>query len=107
MNTLLDSKDKGAANKQLTALKASVKKMSSVLGLFEDEPQQWLMRRRDRLVRQRHIDVPKVEGLIGERDAARKAKDFKRADELRAQLKAIGIDIMDLPLGTTWKVLPE
>jgi cysteinyl-tRNA synthetase len=110
MNTLLDSKatpDKAKANAALTGLKDSVKKISSVLGLFEDDPVQWLARRRDRAVQQRGIDVAKVEGLIAARNEARKAKDFKRADEIRAEAKTVGVELMDTPGGTTWKVLPQ
>ena len=32
------------------------------------------------------------------------AKDFKRADEIRAELKASGVELMDTPAGTTWRV---
>ncbi len=107
MNTHLDSKDKGKANAALTGLKASVKKIASVLGLFEDDPAQWLLRRRDRAVKQRGIDPAKVEAHIAARNDARKAKDFKRGDELRNELKAMGVEIMDTAAGTTWKVAPE
>jgi len=38
--------------------------------------------------------------LLSERDAARRARDFKRADELRALLKDRGIEVQDGPDGT-------
>ena len=41
--------------------------------------------------------------LIKEREAARKAKDFKRSDELRKALSDKGVLIEDTPKGTTWK----
>ncbi|MBK7859497.1 MAG: cysteine--tRNA ligase [Archangiaceae bacterium] len=107
MNQLLDSKDKGKANAALGGLRDSVKKISSVLGLFEDDPAAWLLRRRDRLVQQRGIDVSKIDALITARNDARKAKDFKRADEVRGELKALGIEIMDTPTGTSWKVAAD
>ncbi|MEM1095978.1 MAG: cysteine--tRNA ligase [Bacteroidota bacterium] len=43
-----------------------------------------------------------VEALIAERNAARKAKDFARADAIRNDLAERGIDLMDTPTGTTW-----
>lgn len=43
-----------------------------------------------------------VEGLIAEREAARKSKDFKRSDEIRDQLKAQGIVLEDTAYGTKW-----
>jgi len=43
-----------------------------------------------------------IEALIEERQAARKAKNFKRADEIRDQLKAEGIILEDTPQGVKW-----
>jgi len=44
----------------------------------------------------------RIEGLIEERAAAKKSKDFARADAIRAQLEAEGIELRDSPTGTTW-----
>ena len=40
-----------------------------------------------------------VQALVDERQAARKAKDFARADEIRAILKERGIVLQDTPQG--------
>ncbi|MCI0571841.1 MAG: cysteine--tRNA ligase [Myxococcaceae bacterium] len=109
MNELTDKppvKDKALVGRTLQALREDVRRISSVLGVFEDAPEAWLLRRRDRAVRERGIDVGQVEALIGERNAARAAKDFARADQLRVQMKGLGVDIMDTAQGTTWKVTP-
>ena len=44
-----------------------------------------------------------VEALIAQRQAARKAKDFKTADAIRDQLKEMGIILEDTPQGVKWK----
>ncbi len=49
--------------------------------------------------------LPKeAEELIRKREEARKAKDWKKADQIRAQLKAMGIIIEDTPQGVKWRV---
>jgi cysteinyl-tRNA synthetase len=44
-----------------------------------------------------------IEQLINERLEARKSRDFARADEIRDQLAAQGIELLDTPQGTRWK----
>jgi cysteinyl-tRNA synthetase len=45
-----------------------------------------------------------VATLLGQRAAARAAKDFAAADAIRDQLKAAGIEIDDTPKGPTWSL---
>jgi cysteinyl-tRNA synthetase len=44
-----------------------------------------------------------IEELIAERQAARKAKDFKKADEIRGRLLEMGITLLDTREGVKWK----
>ncbi|MFZ5441938.1 MAG: cysteine--tRNA ligase [Myxococcota bacterium] len=107
INLLTDKppvKDKPLVGRTLLALREVVRKIASALGLFESDPSAWLLARRDRQVRARGIDVANVEAQIKARNDARAAKNFAEADRLRAELKAGGIEIMDTPAGTTWKV---
>jgi cysteinyl-tRNA synthetase len=41
---------------------------------------------------------------LAARDQARKSKDFKAADAIRAELKARGVEIEDTPMGAKWRV---
>jgi cysteinyl-tRNA synthetase len=46
----------------------------------------------------------RIDALIAERVAARAAKDFARADEIRAQLTALNVEVMDNATGATWRI---
>jgi cysteinyl-tRNA synthetase len=45
-----------------------------------------------------------IDGLVAERVAAKQAKDWTRADSIRAELKARGVLLEDGPSGTTWRL---
>nr|WP_280927654.1 cysteine--tRNA ligase [Lactobacillus sp. ESL0679] len=47
-------------------------------------------------------DDEKITALVNERDEARKNKDWAKSDQLRDQLKELGITIQDTPQGTRW-----
>lgn len=44
-----------------------------------------------------------VRAVVEERAAARAAKDFARSDELRRQLNAHGVDVLDTKAGSSWR----
>jgi cysteinyl-tRNA synthetase len=49
--------------------------------------------------------LPKeAEGLIHRREEARRAKDWKTADQIRQQLAVMGIIIEDTPQGLKWRI---
>ena len=47
--------------------------------------------------------MPKIDALIAERIAAKKARDFARADEIRAELADQGVILEDTKEGVRWK----
>jgi cysteinyl-tRNA synthetase len=49
-------------------------------------------------------EVAAIERLIAERTQARKEKNWPRADEIRAELDALGVQVTDTPSGPTWQL---
>ncbi len=51
------------------------------------------------------VDIEEIERLIEARNAARKAKEFARADELREHITGLGVELEDTREGTRWKLI--
>jgi cysteinyl-tRNA synthetase len=58
--------------------------------------------RRDLKAARIHLDVKRVEDLVRQRNEARDAKDWARADALRDELDALGVTVRDGSEGTIW-----
>ena len=96
--------EKRANRGVLKAAKACITVLGGVLGVFTSEPVAYLERIKARKMVDLAISSEEIERLVQERTAARKARDFKRSDEIRDMLLARGIELLDGPDGTTWKV---
>ena len=83
---------------------AALESCTDVLGLLRTPSEEYAQRTRARRLRLRNLDANAVESKILERTDARKNKDFARADALRAELEAWGVEMADGTDGTTWKV---
>jgi len=46
-----------------------------------------------------------IEARVAARNQARKSKDFKAADAIRAELRTKGVEIEDTPTGTKWRIV--
>ena len=82
----------------------TVLKLGGVLGLFISAPADWLENQKMKALATLDIRAEEIEQLIGERQQARKDKNFTRSDEIRDELEARGIILLDSAQGTTWKV---
>ncbi|QQG36240.1 MAG: cysteine--tRNA ligase [Micavibrio aeruginosavorus] len=79
-------------------IKSALLAAGNFLGLLQADPTQWLG-----YGVQDGVDGAVVERLLQERQQARQSKDFSRADEIRRELSAMGIEIEDTPQGTKWR----
>ena len=102
INAKIDAK---AAPQVVADLRAEVIDFGRVLGLGEREPIEAIRDRRALAAHRKGIDPGWVEERIRERLAARKAKDFARADGIRAELAAKGVELRDAATGTDWRIL--
>ncbi|MCK4739684.1 MAG: cysteine--tRNA ligase [Deltaproteobacteria bacterium] len=98
-NRILDS-NKADAKKDLTIILGFFKEAGAVLGLFQKEPEDYFKLLKGRV----SLSEEEIERLIQERNTAREEKNFKRADEVRDELKEKGIILEDTPEGTKWTV---
>ncbi len=73
----------------LQQLKEKITQLSDILGLITEKAEEML--------------DEDIEKMIEERQAARKAKDFKKADEIRNELLEKGIILEDTREGVKWK----
>ncbi|MCB7305125.1 cysteine--tRNA ligase [Bariatricus massiliensis] len=81
--------DAASSKEYLQNLLDLIVKLADVLGLIVDKKEELL--------------DAEIEKLIEERQAARKAKDFARADEIRDKLLEMGIILKDTREGVQWK----
>ena len=79
-------------------------RLGEVLGLFVSEPSAWLARSAQEGLSESGLSAKEIESLILERREARANKDFARSDQIRDDLAAKGIQLLDGPEGTTWKM---
>ncbi|MBN2428354.1 MAG: cysteine--tRNA ligase [Deltaproteobacteria bacterium] len=89
--------------KRLKEFHSRMLDVGRVLGLFQSSPEAWLNSMKTSGLEEAGLSVERIEALIEERKAARKDKDFARADAIRDELAEKGIVLLDSPQGTTWK----
>jgi cysteinyl-tRNA synthetase len=77
---------------------AELRAAGQLLGLFNATPDEWFRGVGDVGGSKKTIGL-----LIEERNAARMAKDFARADQIRKTLTTLGIILEDGPQGTSWR----
>lgn len=73
----------------IKAVRDEILELGDVLGLILEKKEELL--------------AEEIEKMIEERQAARKAKDFAKADEIRNKLLDMGIVLLDTREGVKWK----
>jgi cysteinyl-tRNA synthetase len=68
----------------------AMREFDAIFGVLSDAPA-------------RGSDDAEIDALVAERDAARASKNWARADQLRNDLAARGIELLDSASGTRWR----
>ncbi len=85
--------------KKATLLANELRHLSSVLGLLQSNPEDFLQQLGDDVA----LSVEEIEDLIAQRNAARASKNWAEADRIRDALKEKDITLEDGAEGTTWR----
>ena len=97
LNTL-SNKMSSASNEEKIIIKNSLIAAGKILGIMLRDQEVWLG-----YSQSSNPQKGQIEGLINQRNEARRDKDFKLADEIRDKLKQQGIEIEDTKSGTIWR----
>ncbi|MFI5302507.1 MAG: DALR domain-containing protein, partial [Polyangiales bacterium] len=92
---------RGAAAAAVAALDACCVPMGLMLASAEE----FATRTRERRLEIRGLDPAHIEAKMKERADARAAKDFARSDAIRAELTALGVELLDAGGASTWRVV--
>jgi cysteinyl-tRNA synthetase len=88
-------------------LAAVFRELAALLGICQLDPEQWFRLPSPGSAESGAtaiMDNAAIAAILGQRQVARRARDFRRADALREQLAQAGVIIEDLPDGTwTWR----
>ncbi|XP_056174872.1 cysteine--tRNA ligase, chloroplastic/mitochondrial isoform X1 [Syzygium oleosum] len=87
----------------LAALEKVIRNVLTVLGLLPGGYLEVLQQLREKALKRAKLTEEVVLQKIGERTAARNAKEYDKSDAIRKDLAAVGIALMDSPNGTTWR----
>ena len=80
-----------------TKASATLKKLGAVLNILQRDPETFLKGAVT------DLDEAAIDAKVAERTAAKKARDFARADAIRKELVDMGIVIEDSASGSTWR----
>ena len=107
MNNIMKTANK--SNRQIVAntlAKAleDIKSVYKILGLFEQNPEDFIKEMKEKYLKKLNIDAEQIESEIEKRVEAKKVKDFETADSIRANLDEKGIILNDTVDGTVWDI---
>jgi len=106
-NRLLDQHPE-TAPPQVAAMLASIwndlHEIGGILGILRKPHQTYFKDKQESGLIHQDLDQERVEKMVQERNQARKAGDWARADQIRDELAVMNVVLEDRPEGTIWKI---
>ena len=96
---------KAARYRTIEMFLSSMDELAGIFGCFGQDPDAWLLSRRDGKAARIGLDIQGVEALLNQRQEVRAAKDWEAADRIRAELTGLGVAVQDGPEGSSWSFL--
>jgi len=107
VNRILDQNNNGLSSELKTmiqTIQADILRIGQTLGILMESPKTYFDKKRSKVLEEKSIDPVVIENLIQKRNAARREKDWEKADEVRIQLQDMNVTVEDRPEGTVWKI---
>jgi cysteinyl-tRNA synthetase len=101
LSQLADAARQAGTDGEKREAKSALLGGGALLGLLQQDPEMWFKGASN------DIDAAAIDALLVERQEARAARNFKRADEIRNELAAKGIMIEDGAGGARWHVVKQ
>jgi cysteinyl-tRNA synthetase len=107
INRLLDqhaNNDSNQIKKTVQCALADIRKTGNILGILLEKPAVYFDKQQTQVLEQKSVDSTMIAKMVEERNAARRAKDWNKADQIRDQLAGMDVILEDRPEGTVWKI---
>ena len=90
--------------KKILTTQVDILRIGKTLGILMESPATYFDQKRSRALQEQSVDPAVIENLIQERNAARREKNWEKADKIRMQLQDMNVTVEDRPEGTVWKM---
>ena len=107
VNRLLDQYESSGSDQIKLTIQSDIediRRTSNILGILLEKPDEYFDKKQTQVLEQKSIDPAMIAKMVEARNAARKAKDWKKADQIRNQLADMDVILEDRPEGTVWKI---
>ena len=107
VNRLLDQYDNSGSDpikKKIQNDLADILRTGNILGILLEKPAVYFDKKQTQVIEQKSVDPTMIAKMVEERNVARKAKDWKKADQIRDQLADMDVILEDRPEETVWKI---